>query len=163
MPNVEFKPITKENYQDAVKLKVAEGQENFVAPNTISLLQAHYHPEYHATPQGIYDGETMVGFIMPVKPEAEADDTEADSETTKEGEIWIMRYMIGADHQGKGYGKAGILKFIEWAKAQGKYHTVKLSYVPTNERAKNVYASAGFVEEGVKEEWGEMVAACKLI
>jgi diamine N-acetyltransferase len=158
MAIVEFRPITKDNYRDALKLKVNPDQENFVAPNTISLIQAHYHPEYHATPQGIYDGDTMVGFIMPVEPDP-SDDEDIDSQ---KGEIWIMRYMIGTDHQGKGYGKAGMLKFIEWAKAQGKYHTVKLSYVPTNERAKAVYASVGFVEEGVKEEWGEMVAACKL-
>jgi diamine N-acetyltransferase len=156
MPTVEFRPITKENYRDAVKLKVNPNQENFVASNSISLVQAYYHPEFHANPQGIYNGEVMVGFIMSIEPEPTNEDN------IKEGEIWIMRYMIGIDHQGKGYGKAGIVKFIEWAKAQGKYHTVKLSYVPGNERAKAVYASVGFVEEGVEEKWGEMVAACKL-
>ena len=156
MPTVEFRPITKDNYRDAVKLKVTAEQENFVAPNTYSLIQAHYHPEFNATPQGIYAGDTMVGFIMPVEPDP------AQDEHIKPGEIWIMRYMIGADHQGKGYGKAGMLKFIEWAKAQGRYHTVKLSYVPGNEQAKAVYESVGFVEEGLNEEWGEIVSGCKL-
>jgi diamine N-acetyltransferase len=154
--NLEFRPITKDNYRDAFRLKVHPEQEKFVAPNTFSLLQAHYEPELNATPQGIYDGDTMVGFIMPVEPDFRVD------KDILEGEIWIMRFMIGADFQGKGYGKAALLKFIEWAKAQGKYHTVKLSYEPTNERARAIYASVGFVEEGLKEEWGEIVAACKL-
>ena len=153
---LEFRPITKDNYRDAVRLKVHPDQENFVAPNTISLIQAHYHPEFNAIPQGIYDDDTMVGFIMPIEPDVR------ETKDFQEGEIWIMRFMIGADFQGKGYGKAALLKFIEWAKAQGKYHTVKLSYEPLNERAKAVYASIGFVEEGLKEEWGEIVAARKL-
>lgn len=156
MADVELKPITKDNYRDAVRLQVAEGQENFVAPNSVSLLDALYHPELHAMPQGIYDDETMVGFIMPVEPDPE------EGEEVIEGEIWIMRFMIGADFQGKGYGKAGMLKFMDWAKAQKKYTVVKLSYVPANDRAKGMYESVGFVEEGLKEEWGEIVSACKL-
>lgn len=158
MEAVEFRPITKENYMDAYRLNVTEGQEKFVAPNAKSLLEALYHPEYNATPQGIYVGDMMIGFIMPVAP----DPSEDENIDSQEGEIWIMRYMIAADYQGKGYGKAGMHKFLDWAKSQGKYHTVKLSYVPQNERAKALYLSVGFVEEGLKEAWGEIVAACQL-
>ncbi|NLM66658.1 MAG: hypothetical protein GX180_05715 [Enterococcus sp.] len=37
-----LKPITKENWRQAVWLKVAPNQESFIEPNTLSLLEANY-------------------------------------------------------------------------------------------------------------------------
>ena len=34
--------------------------------------------------------------------------------------------------------------------------------MPDNEIAQKLYASVGFVEEGIKEEWGEMLACYDL-
>ncbi len=149
---ITFKPITTENYVAAVKLEVAPGQENFVASNCKSLVQAHYEPQFRAQPLGIYDGDTMVGFMMTIE----------DDDVGPEMKI-IMRFMIGAAHQRKGYGRAALLAAFEGWRAENRWKQVGLTYVPTNEAARALYASVGFVEQGIKEEYGgEMLAICPL-
>ena len=143
--NLEFRPITKDNYRDAFRLKVHPEQEKFVAPNTFSLLQAHYEPEFNATPQGIYDGDTMVGFVM-YHPE--------DYEVSK---LWfIERLMVGQQYQGKGYGRATMEALIARLKAVPGYAAILISFVPDNDAAQKLYSSLGFVDTGEIEE-GEMV------
>ena len=147
MTNLTFRKVDSSNYRDVLKLTVQDDQKNFVAPNERSLLQSAYEAPDASTPYGVYDGDTLVGFML-----VTSDDDDAET-------LWIWRYMIDANHQGKGYGKAGMLKLIQETKADGKYNYLRLSYVPTNERAKHVYASVGFVEEGIKEEFGGEMAA----
>ncbi|GAB5493838.1 MAG: GNAT family N-acetyltransferase [Phototrophicaceae bacterium] len=146
MPDVTLRKIDKSNWVTATKLTVTDIQKNFVANNSKSLLQSAYEAPERSIPYGVYDGDTMVGFLL-VTSDDETPDT-----------YWIWRFMIGVEHQGKGYGKAGMNKIIEQTKAEGKYDYLRLSYVPSNEVAQKLYARVGFVEEGIKEEWGEMVA-----
>lgn len=149
---IELKPITSENYVAAVKLEVAPGQENFVASNCKSLVQAHYEPQFRAQPLGIYHGDTMVGFMMTIE----------DDEVGPETKI-IMRFMIGADHQRKGYARTALMTAFEQWRGEGRWRQVALTYVPANEAARALYASVGFVEQGIKEEYGgEMLAICPL-
>jgi len=143
LPNVELKPITAENWREAVKLKPRPDQEGFVAPNASSLLQGFYEPELNAKPYGIYAGDTMVGFIMSIKGDFLAEHV-----------IVVMRLMIAADHQGKKFGRAAMERFIAQCKADPKLSRIVLSYVPNNIRAKAFYASLGFVEKGIRKEWG---------
>ena len=150
MANVSFRKIDASNYRDALNLKVNEHQINFVAPNDKSLIQSAYEAPDRSTPYGIYDGETMVGFLL-----LTSDEDDAES-------YWVWRLMIGAEHQGKRYGKATMQKLVAETKAEGKYKFLRLSYNPKNTVAQKLYASVGFVEEGVKEEWGEMMAVCDL-
>lgn len=152
MSDLRLEAVTRDNWKRVMRLKVRPDQMNFVAENSVSLLQAHYEPELRAVPYAIYDGETLVGFVMTCNPDDNPD----------AGTIWIMRFMIDADHQGKGYGKATILMVLEHLRNSGEYDTVKLSYVPGNDAAKNLYISVGFVEEGLNEEWGEIVARYQL-
>jgi diamine N-acetyltransferase len=150
MPEVTFRKIDASNNRDALNLKVHENQTNFVAPNDRSLIQAAYEAPDRSTPYGIYDGDTIVGFLLVASDEDKADT------------FWVWRLMIGSDHQGKGYGKATMSKLIKEMKAEAKYKILRLSYNPKNENAQKLYASVGFVEEGVHEEWGEMMAVCDL-
>jgi diamine N-acetyltransferase len=92
----------------------------------------------------------MVGFLLVTTNEDDADS------------FWVWRLMIGSEHQGKGYGKAAMNKLIADTKSEGNYKFLRLSYNPKNEVAQKLYASVGFVEEGIKEEWGEMMAVCDL-
>ncbi|MEQ8675182.1 MAG: hypothetical protein RLP44_20765 [Aggregatilineales bacterium] len=62
MGKISLQPITKANWEDAIKLKPGEGQERFVAPNVYSLAEAAYEDEYF--PCGIYADEHMIGFLM---------------------------------------------------------------------------------------------------
>jgi diamine N-acetyltransferase len=124
-------------------LKVAPEQERFVASNAFSLAQSKYEPEL--IPQGIYDGETMVGFLM-YRP--------ADFGLAK---VWLIyRLMVGKDYQGKGYGRAGMECLLERLRAIPGYNAVLISFVPDNDAARKLYASLGFEDTGEIED-GEIV------
>ena len=64
MPDVTLRKIDKTNYATALKLTVTDVQKNFVANNSKSLLQSAYEAPETSTPYGVYDGDTMVGFLL---------------------------------------------------------------------------------------------------
>ena len=45
--NIEFKAIDKSNYNECIELRVNKEQEDFVAPNTFSLVQSAYEPNLY--------------------------------------------------------------------------------------------------------------------
>ena len=129
----EIKEITAENWIEAVKLKVKEEQENFVASNAVSLAQSKFHTflECH----GFYVNEEMVGFS-------------ATGKNPQDGEIWIARFMIGEQFQGKGYGKKGSLKLLEFLKERYECSEIFLDVAPENETAIGLYETIGFKDTG---------------
>ncbi|MCM3740793.1 GNAT family N-acetyltransferase [Oceanobacillus luteolus] len=140
-----LKPITEDNWLEAIALRVREDQSHFVAPNAVSLAQLNFLEDFHA--KGIYFEEEMIGFTLYGLDE---DDQE----------YWIYRMMIDQKHQGKGYGLKSVKLIIDDIKRikEGHHQTISLSYEPTNERAKRVYERMGFRElEGLVIE-GEQVA-----
>jgi diamine N-acetyltransferase len=139
---ITLRPVTKENYLECIRLKVAPDQETFVASNAVSLVQAVY--EEGAIPRAIYEDEMMVGFIMaqyiPTAPMP-----------------YIWRLMIEASHQGKGYGKAAMNLMLDHLKAISGCQRIAISYAPENQTARQLYARLGFVETGEMED-DEVVA-----
>ncbi|NPD89747.1 MAG: GNAT family N-acetyltransferase [Asgard group archaeon] len=131
--DINIKEITAENWVDAVKLKVKEDQENFIASNAVSLAQSKFHPfiECH----GFYAGEEMVGFS-------------ATGKNPEDGEIWIARFMIGEKFQGKGYGKKCSIKLLEFLKERHNCFKIFLDVAPENEIAIKMYESVGFKDTG---------------
>ena len=91
---VTLREVTKQNLRDILRLRVAEGQERFVASNAVSIAQAHFDPDT-AWFRAIYDGEEAVGFVM-------VDDNPATPRYT----LW--RFMIDHRFQRKGLGRAAI-------------------------------------------------------
>ncbi len=143
--NVTLHKIDRHNFRPCLKLKVAEGQEHFVAPNLYSIAQAYAEPE--CVPLAVYDGDTMVGFAM-YALEAE------------ENKWWIFRLMIDAAQQGKGYGHAAMVELMRLIGEQPGGNEIAISYEPENEVARKLYASLGFVETGEVVQ-GETVARYK--
>jgi len=141
--NIELREITRDNWRDCVRLKVAPGQEQFVASNAVSLAQSKYEPE--SVPLAAYDGDTMVAFVM-YHPE--------DYGVSK---LWyIERLMVGQQFQGKGYGRAAMEALIAHLRAVPGYSAILISFVPGNEAAQSLYAGLGFVDTGEIED-GERV------
>ncbi len=137
-----LRDITRENWEQCVRLKVAPEQEPFVASNAISLAQSKYEPEW--LPLALYDDEEMVGFVMyGVYPD--------------EGKHWILRVMVDRRFQGKGYGRAAMRLLLDRLRAIPGCDEVAISYEPDNEVARRLYASFGFRETGEVVE-GETVA-----
>jgi len=145
MNMLHLRPITKDNWVNAIFLKVRDDQKNFVADNAVSLAQLNFLENFYA--KGIYLDDVMIGFALYGIDE---DDQQ----------YWIYRMMIDEKYQGKGYGKKAIQLIIEDIKNMkvDRHQTITLSYEPENEHAKRVYEKMGFREvEGLMIE-GEQVA-----
>ncbi|MOA00202.1 FR47-like protein [compost metagenome] len=70
----------------------------------------------------------------------------------------MYRFMIDKRYQGKGFGLVAVCKVIEEiSKREDRSDVLKLGYRSENERAKRLYAKAGFIEEGLAP-WGETIA-----
>ncbi len=141
---ISLKEITKDNWQEAIKLKVNKSQDSFVASNVYSIAESKFYPW---SPMAIYHQDTMVGFLM-------------YGEEDVEGHYCIIRLMIDKNHQGRGYGKAAMQQAIEQIKEKPGVKAILTSYEPDNEVAAKLYANLGFEKTG-KIEYGEEVVQLK--
>lgn len=151
-----FKEVTNENVTEICRLSVKEGQSGFVAPNAVSLAEAYasLNENVFAKPFGIYDGNTLIGFIM-----IGYDNVFPDDPDIAKGNYLLWRLMLGGEFQGKGYAKPILEKAAAYIKSYpaGKADYVWLSYEKENLRAKSVYSKFGFRENG--EYCGEEIVA----
>ena len=149
---IELKEITWQNSDTVMKLKVAESQKNFVADNTYSLAQAYCslkEDKFPLTPLAIVSSDEVVGFLMfDYKGEERKEDGDEYLTDALYYDIW--RFMIDKKHQGKGYGKDAMLKFIEYVKTQpqGPADAIYICYDFDNIGAKKLYESVDFTETG---------------
>ncbi|QTD42984.1 N-acetyltransferase [Sporosarcina sp. Te-1] len=146
---LQLKPITKDNWIDAISLRVRDDQVKFVASNAVSLAQLNFLDHFHA--KGIFADDEMVGFTL----------FGIDEE---DHEYWMYRMMIDQKHQGKGYGKQAVQLVIEDIRKmkEERHQTITLSYEPENETAKRLYEQMGFQEvEGFLVD-GEQMARLHL-
>ncbi len=138
---VELVEIDADNWRTACALEVELEQADFVAPVSYYLALCTYGDDWH--PLGIMAGDRMVGFVMWAVDESEA------------SSFWIGGFLVAAEHQRRGYGRAALQLLMEMAAERGS-PGVALSYDPPNP-ARALYESLGFVETGEMEE-GEAVA-----
>ena len=163
---IHLKKIDANNVWDIVDLKVAEDQEEFVASNSDSIIDAYttIGTGCSAFPFGIYDDEEPVGFLMIAhNMEAFCEVCGDDTPDSLKNNYLFWRLMVDEKFQGKGYGKAGIKLALDFIKTWpcGKAEYCVISYEPENEAAKNLYASFGFEENGEMAD-EEVVAILKL-
>lgn len=137
---IELRKITEENFMDAFNLKLAPGQERFVSHPIRSLAQAYVYRE-QCQPFGIYEGDTMVGYVMVIY----------DFEIP-EYDIWHM--MIDGSAQRRGYGGLALDQVLDYIKAKpfGNSDRVTLTCNRDNIQALNLYKSKGFKETGAADE-----------
>jgi diamine N-acetyltransferase len=131
--NITLREITPENFSEVLKLDVAENQKLFVAPNVKSIAQAKIYPT--AVPLAIYHENELVGFVM------YAFDTD-------DKRYYLVRLMIDAKHQGKGYGKAATQEVIRRMSEIKDCREIYLSFVPENTGAEKLYSGVGFERTG---------------
>lgn len=133
---ITLRPITRETVRPVIRLAVAPEQESFVANNARSLAQAYVEPDW--VPLAICRGEEPVGFAM----------YGPDPDT---GAWWLIRYMIAAEHQRKGYGRAALPLVIARMREAGA-GPILLGCDPLNHGAIALYESFGFVPTGEIED-----------
>lgn len=79
-----LQPITQNNYEPVYDLDVAEAQQEYVACNMWSLVEAQFNSGYET--RAIYTGEKPVGFLMWVKE---------SPEKFLFGDLWLTRSSRG--------------------------------------------------------------------
>ena len=137
-----FQEITKETLGPILNLNVADNQTQFVAPNSVSIAQAHFEPA-HAWFRGIYADDIAVGFVMmyddPVKPE-----------------YFLWRFMIDARYQGMGFGRRAIELLLDHVRTRPKSAYLLVSCVPGEGSPCPFYEQMGFDYTG-EVDHGEKV------
>jgi|SRR5579884_1978985 len=145
-PAVSLREITRDNWEDCIRLAVGEGRERYVASNVYSLAESRFYPDM--VPLAIYAGETMVGFVMyGLDP--------------RDNQFWIYRLMVDRAHQGTGYGRAALAQVLARMRRLPGCRAVVIGYEPDNLVAARLYASFGFREIG-PAPWGETLAKLDL-
>ena len=136
MVKVSLRPITPENLDECISLKVANHQKGFIDSNIYSLARAAVSPTYH--PFGIYDADahyqanpSMVGFVMYGLSNARG---------------FILRLMIDEKFQRRGYGRAAMVEVIRRLKLHPEVERIATSYDKKNEAAARLYESLGVVD-----------------
>lgn len=146
---VSLRRIDESNYLDCFRLTLAPGQERYVSHPVRSLAQAYVY--YHqCTPFGVYDGDTMVGYLMVIFD---------PDETTYN--LWHL--MIDAAWQGRGYGGAAIDCAIAYMRTQpfGRSDVALITVDPENAAAYGMYLARGFAPTGRSDD-GEVELALSL-
>lgn len=123
---VSIRKVTKDNFHETAKLEVHPHQKTFVAENWYSIIEASFEETYHSLV--IYADNMPVGYAM-------------YGMDTDDGEFWLVRFMTGKEHQGKGYGGDALEQIIEMVKNLPEQPArLRLSYEPDNIVAEKFYA-----------------------
>ena len=130
---VTLREITRETVRAVCDLEVAPEQRGAVAANAVSIAEAYFEPK--AWFRAIYAGEEPVGFVMLY------DDAEAQ-------EYFLWRFMIAAEHQGKGYGRQALDRVVAHVRMRPGARELRSSHVPGDGGPAEFYRRYGFVETG---------------
>ena len=154
--------VNGKNVWELLKLSVEDSQRTFVAGNDTSIIEAYTAITGHgyAYPFGIYDDDTLVGFVM---IGYDKDDYWDDAPAIAVSNYNLWRLMIDNRYQQKGYGRKAIELALEFIKTFpcGRADYCWLSYEPENALAKELYSSFGFIETG-EMDGEELIAVLKL-
>ena len=133
---VTLREVTAETVRVVCALEVAPAQRGYVAPNAVSIAQAHFEPK--AWFRAVYADEEPVGFVML-------------HEDTEEPEYFLWRFMIAAEHQGKGYGRRALDLVVEHVRSLPGARVLGSSFVPGEHGPEAFYLRYGFVATGEVE------------
>lgn len=147
---VELREITRETLRPILDLDAGDDGRQ-VAPNAISIAQAHFSPE--AWFRAIHDGDQPVGFVMLY------DHTLGSAPEQREYFLW--RLMIDRKHQGRGLGRAAVERLVAHVRTRPDARRLLVSHVKDADRLARFYASLGFTYTGEVDD-GELVMELKL-
>ena len=95
--DVELRQITSDTVHAICELEVAADQRSFVAPNAISIAEAHFTPRHWM--RAIYADGQPVGFVLTLDEPSEG--------------YYLWRFMIAEGHQRRGIGEHAMQQVLE--------------------------------------------------
>lgn len=154
--------VNGKNIWAILKFRVSEPQKSFVAANEVSIIEAYtaIMANDHAFLFGIYDGDTLVGFLM---IGFDMDDGWMDAPEIARGNYNLWRLIVDQGFQNQGFRKETVhlaLGFIKTLPC-GEAEDCWLSYEPGNDTARLLYDSLSFEKTG-EMNGEEVIAVLKL-
>jgi len=157
---IELKLITNENRREMFNLQVSRAQRKYVASNLSSVASSYVLSTNGSQvfPRIIYNDNKMIGFVMIVYGNTGYDQPEYALEN-----YCLLRLMIDEKYQGRGYGRQAMAKIIDFVKScpAGPAECCWIPFSQSNENAKKLYESFGFVDTGQVFN-GENISILKL-
>jgi len=159
---IHLEKVNGRNVWELLRLRVAEAQQGFVAPNDASIIEAYVALAGggHAFPFGIYEGDAPVGFLM---VGFGTDESWENPPAIAENNYNLWRLMIDERYQRRGYGREALRLALDFIRTRpcGPAEYCFLSYEPENAAARALYSSFGFRENG-EMDGDEVVAALRM-
>jgi diamine N-acetyltransferase len=138
--SVALREVTAETLRAVLALSVSPQQSHYVAPNAVSIAEAHFHPE--AWFRAIYVGEEPAGFLMlhdeNLKPDPEQDDF-----------YYLWRMMVDERFQGHGVGRTALELLVVHVRNRPGARRLLTSCLPGEHSPEGFYLSCGFERTGV--------------
>lgn len=136
-PEVDLVPLTRENWREAVRIRVAEGQLSFVADHEpvvlVIVAKAFLRvADLDWWPFMVRADGVAVGVAALV------------DERPQHRQLALFHLLIDADRQGRGYGRASVRAFVALARQAEGCDRLRLTVHPDNARAVDLYRSEGF-------------------
>lgn len=103
-----------------------------------SIAKCYVRPDGKSyEPYAVYAGDELVGFYT------------LSYETDDPTKCYFGGFLIDRAHQGRGYGRAAVLAFVERTKRERPLcEEIYLAVHPSNRVAERLYASLGFEKFG---------------
>ena len=130
---ISLREITSDNVRAICDLSVAPDQEQFVAPNAVSM--AEYAVTTKAWTRAIYADDNPVGYVLL-------------SDDDEKPRYYLWRFMIDQRYQGLGFGKRSMDLVIDYVRGRPGADGLYLSYVPAEGGPEDFYKNMGFVDTG---------------
>lgn len=139
----DIRPLSRETLMPLMRLKVTEAQNDFVAPNVMTVAQATF--EAGAEIYGLWDGDSPVGMMAIINTAHRGHVPDDPAERTNT--LFVWRLMLDVAHQRKGHGQAAMDFAVARAKELG-LADVTVSAVEANGGAIPFYERFGFQRTG---------------
>ena len=148
---IHLEKVNGRNVWELLRLRVAEAQQGFVAPNDASLIEGV---------RKRLDSDTPVGFLM---VGFGTDESWENPPAIAENNYNLWRLMIDERYQRRGYGREALRLALDFIRTRpcGPAEYCFLSYEPENAAARALYSSFGFRENG-EMDGDEVVAALRM-
>ncbi len=134
---VTLREVTAQSVRQICALTVDSTQQDFVAPNAVSIAQAYFCDK--AWFRAVYADDTPVGFAML-------------EEDTDKPEYFLWRFMIASECQRYGYGRAALALLIDHVKTRPMATEFFTSVVEGDGGPLAFYQKSGFVLTGEYED-----------
>ena len=145
-PSVSLREVDDDNVKAVIDLSVSDDQQDFVAPNVVSLAQAFATTKVWV--RAVYADDEPVGFVML-------------SDDDEKPRYYLWRFMIDARFQGKGYGAAALDLVHDYVRTRPGGNRIYLTYVPEDGGPEHFYKGLGYEDTG-RDHDGELEAVREL-